>query len=232
MLALSTGATAQNWTMGAPAAFKWSEMTVYGSDCGQTPDENLTFLAPSVNGVGYFAIVDALTAAGEVLITPHGTGPLHVGDTVQLETGSPNAVHFTQGTGNMTLSFWAIGTPTTVGQSYPCVFSDFWMSNMMFCPEGLTMNVAGGCTVQAGTAGIGALLPTTDPVELPSAGNGWLLRVKDSAGMQVELFNACGSRVAGLVRGTIGTASLPNGLYLARISGPGGQSVKRVVIAR
>lgn len=228
----TTTITAQNWTVGVPAAYKFSEVFVWGGGCYPGPDQNILFSGPDVFGMQYYAIVDAATPPGTNTISPYGLTPLNVGDTVELVNGALNSCFFPTGSGSMTLSLWMIGTPTTAGMVHPCTYNDLWMSNLMICPEGLSTGVDASCTVQAGTVGLAAAPTPGTGIELPSAANGWNLRVTDATVTNVELVNACGSVVASAGKGSIGTGTLPDGLYFAHISTANGTRTERFVIAR
>lgn len=222
---------AQTWTVGVPAAFKWSQASYYSSGCYPGPDHNIYFEAPGVSGIQYVAIVDAVSPAATNQIAPYGTTPLNVGDTVVMVPGAPNSVYFPSGSGSMTLSYWAIGTPTTAGQSYPCTFSDLWMSNMMFCPEGISTMVQGTCTVQAGTTGIASVVADGPAITFPSAANGWTLSVSNSAFTSAQVLDATGKTIARRLPANL--AGFPDGIYLIRgTRADGTASTHRFVVLR
>lgn len=223
-------AIAQNWIVGVPAAFKWSELTLFGG-CDPAPDQNITFSAPGVSGVEYVAIVDAVTPPGTNLIAPLGTGPLNVGDTVDLVVGPPNSVYFPSGSGSMSLSFWAIGTPTTAGQAHPCTFNALWLSNLMLCPEGLTKTVQATCTVQPGTVGIGGVDREGPAISFPSAANGWMLSARDAFRASAVVLDATGQVIARALPADL--SGRPNGVYLLQLTGTDGAvNVCRFVVSR
>ncbi len=222
-------AIAQNWIVGVPAAFKWSELTLFGG-CDPAPDQNITFSAPGVSGVEYVAIVDAVTPPGTNLIAPLGPGPLNVGDTVDLVVGPPNTVYFPSGSGSMSLSFWAIGTPTTAGQAHPCTFNALWLSNLMLCPEGLTKTVQATCVVQPGTVEVQEA-QANDVLLLPSAANGWTLSAPGSHSGSALLLDATGQVIARKLPADL--SGRPNGVYLLQVTRPDGTaSVHRFVLSR
>ena len=222
---------AQTWTVGVPAAYKWSQATYYGSGCNPGPDENIYFEAPAISGVQYFAIVDVVSPAGTNQLAPNGTTPLNVGDTVQLVPGAPNSVYFPSGSGNMTLSFWAIGTPTTAGQSYPCSFSEFWISNMMFCPEGLSLTVPASCTVQQGTAGVSAVATSGPSIIFPSAANGWTISVSANSFTSAKVLDITGRTITRKFPANL--SGYPDGIYLVQGTRPDGTaSTHRFVLSR
>lgn len=228
---VSASAIAQTWTVGVPAAYKWSQATYYGQSCSPGADQNIYFTAPNVSGVQYVAIVDAVSPAATNLVSPGGTAPLNVGDTVPLVSGAPNSVFFPSGSGNMTLSFWAIGTPTTAGQSYPCSFSDFWISNMMFCPEGLSLTVPASCTVQQGTAGVSAVAASGPSISFPSAANGWTISISASSYTSAKVLDITGRTIARKFPANL--SGFPDGIYLVQATRPDGTaSTHRFVLSR
>ena len=228
---LTGSVAAQTWTVGTPAAFKWSQATYSGGGCYPGPDQNLFFSAPSVYGVQYVAIVDAVSPVATNQIAPYGLTPLNVGDTVEVVPGSPNSIYFPSGTGSMTLSYWAIGTPTTAGQSYPCTFSDLWMSNMMLCPEGLSTTVQGSCTVQAGTAGITGNVANDPAITFPSAANGWTLNVANSSLASAKVLDITGKTITRKFPANL--SGLPDGIYVVQGTRPDGTtSTHRFVLSR
>lgn len=223
-------AQAQNWTVGVPAAFKWSELTLFGG-CHPNPDYNITFSAPSVDGVEYVAIVDAVTPPGVNQIAPLGPGPLNVGDTVDLVVGAPNTVYFPSGSGSMSLSLWAIGTPTTAGQTHPCTFNTLWLSNLLLCPEGLSKTVAGACTVQPGTVEVAEVGAEAATVVLPSAANGWILSTNGSHEGPIVLLDATGQVIDRQL--PMDLSAHPNGVYLLQLTrADGSATVQRSVLSR
>lgn len=222
---------AQTWTVGVPAAFKWSQATYFGSSCSPDPDQNILFSGPSISGVQYVAIVDAVTPAGTNQIAPGGNGPLNVGDTVILSAGAPNSVYFPSGSGSMTLSFWLIGTPTTAGQSYPCAYNDLWMSNLMFCPEGLSMALNAGCTVLPGTAGVASVAPQAPEISFPSISNGWTLALAHGSFESAVVKDVTGRTMT--ARFPANMNSFPEGIYLFQGKRADGTvTTRRFILAR
>ena len=222
---------AQNWTVGVPAAFKWSELTLTGGSCYPSPDQNVTYGAPTVSGMQYVAIVDVAVPPGVNSLAPGGT-TLDVGDTIPIFAGPPNSAYFPNGSGLLQLSFWVIGTPTTTGQFHPCTFNTLWLSNLLLCPEGLSKSVAASCIVQPGSVGVADIGPANNGIEMPNASNNWSFSIADPAVTSVEVFDVLGSRVANVRSGTVGLGGLPNGSYLVRLHGNGGTRTLRTVIHR
>lgn len=233
MFLLSMAVNAQvNWTVGVPVAFKLTELSVFGSGCTPNADLTIAFGAVMVDGVGYYAIVDAVTPPGSNTILPYGLAPLNVGDTVPLDMGGPNYCFFPSGSGSMTLSLWALGTPATAGQVHPCVYTTFWLSDIMICPEGLSTVLSNTCTVQAQSTGLGSVTVPSGGVTLPGPGNGWILRIADPAVTRTELINACGSLATATTNGSIDVGTVPDGLYFLRLTSDRDTRTQRVVITR
>jgi hypothetical protein len=69
-------------------------------------------------------------------------------------------------------------------------------------------------------------------VELPSAANGWMLRVNDAAARKVEVLNTCGSVMVTLRNGSMGLGHLPDGLYFVRVTTWEGTRTLRTVLTR
>jgi hypothetical protein len=144
-------AKAQSWTVGNPVDMSISYLTKYAFSCapGQA-DFNMNIILLGVSGIQYVAIVDSVQ---DIAVIFNTNDTLSQGDTLFLTQGNNNyAVSFVNGAGNISFNFKAIGTPTTAGQFHPCLFNDFWMSNLLLCNEGLTLNVQNNCTVNGPTS--------------------------------------------------------------------------------
>jgi hypothetical protein len=228
---LTSTICAQNWTVGVPAAFKFSAVMTWGGGCYPGSDQNIVLGGPDVFGMQYYAIVDSVTPAGTNTISPGGLTPLNAGDTVQLSNGGMNSCLFPTGSGTMYLSLWMIGTPTTAGQVHPCVYNDLWMSNLMICPEGLSTSISGTCTVQPGTVGLTDNPDIAQQLQFPSPANGNTLRILDPAVRSVEVFNACGSRMASITSGSL-VCDWSEGVYFVRVSSSEGVRSERMVVRR
>lgn len=238
MVALVMGASvnAQNWTVGEPVDMLLYSQTFYG---GCDPDPDYTFnLAPcTVSGVAYKAVITAIVPpTGHVNILPGLTNGI-VGNGIVIDAAVERGILMSAGTNSAVIEFRATGMPTVAGQTHPCSASAFWMSNMMFCPEGLTPVVDDNCTVQLAT-GVNAVPGLDTRIQWPTAANGQQL-VIDLPGMAhttARVLDVNGRVVARrdfIGQGTINLAGEAEGIYVLSVSGPDGKfSSQRFTVLR
>lgn len=223
---------AQDWMVGSDV-----DMLIYSQPYwgGCTPGADYTFTLPvsPVTGVDYKVVVASLDPPeGSVSIIPGlDNGTVNSELIIDLET--VRSVIFAAGTNGGTLEFRAEGVPTTAGQPHPCAASAFWMSNLMFCPEGLIPVINNTCTVQlpTGVAATAASVPTMD---WPSAANGHRLTVGVTGGALVQIMDLNGRVVLAQEMGpqaSFDLGQLVEGMYLVRLTATSGQvEVRRFVI--
>lgn len=193
-IALST--SAQNWTVGVPVDMLLYTQPFYGG-CTPNVDYTFTFPASPVSGVDYKLVITAMEPEnGTVSISP-GLDNGGLNDGMLFDTEVQRSVTFASGTTSAVFEFRAQGIPTQEGQSHPCSASPFWISNLMFCPEGLIPNVNDGCTVQAGATAVHSHTMSEAAIQWPQASNGWRLGVSLPASerAQARILDASGRAV-------------------------------------
>lgn len=188
-------ANAQNWTVGVPVDMSISYLTKYGFDCVQSnqADFNMNIILNSVSGIQYLAIVDSVQ---NIAVINNTTDTLFQGDTLFLTQGNNNyAVSFLNGGGSISFNFKAVGTPTTAGQNHPCASSDMWMSNLLLCNEGLTLNVQNTCSVDDATS-INQLNNSNTSLQFPNMSNQFQLQLNGVKNTNaVNLYDILGNQI-------------------------------------
>lgn len=228
-LVISSAASAQNWTVGVPVDLTYYSQPMFG---GCSPQPDYTFLLPSspVDGVNYLLkVVTMSDPAGELVVEPGGV--LGLGDVLVIEEGVQRSFTLTGGATTATLEWRVVGTPVTPGQMHPCAASDFWMSNMMFCPEGLIPVINNDCTVQVGTA-IGEAQEHGTPKTWITASDG-LLHLQPGSQGQLEVLDLTGKRLLDMpVHDTviIPFTGFPAGIYLAILTEGNTRKVSRFLV--
>lgn len=234
--ALASVASAQDWTVGLPVDMLLYTQTFYGG-CNPNADYTFTFPASPVSGVQYLVKVTAMEPANGALDISPGM-LMGLGDELVVNAEVQRAATFGNGTTSAVLEFRAQGTPTTAGQTHPCSASPFWISNLMFCPEGLIPNVNDGCTVQGGSTSISCYALTEPMIQWPSPLNGQRLGVAlpSSETATVNIADMHGRIVRSLSiaqNGNVDLSSLPEGVYLMDLlRSPGQVITKRFIIDR
>lgn len=224
---------AQDWMVGSDV-----DMLIYSQPYwgGCTPGADYTFTLPvsPVTGVDYKVVVASLDPPeGSVSIIPGlDNGTVNSELIIDLET--VRSVIFAAGTNGGTLEFRAEGVPTTAGQPHPCAASAFWMSNLMFCPEGLIPVINNTCTVQLPT-GLNSLEAPAPTITWPGASNGGHLCIRLAGKSAVRILDMNGRTVlesAMEQRADYDLSALPQGLYLLNLTPATGKaSSQRFVIA-
>ena len=234
-LALGTGSFAQdqNWMVGQNVDMLIYTQPFWGG-CSPTADYTITMPMSPVSGVDYKIVVTSLDPpTGSVTILP-GLDNGTVGSELVIDAEVERSVLFAPGTSSGTLEFRAVGVPTTAGQPHPCQASAFWMSNLMFCPEGLIPVINNGCSVQLST-GVTAAAATVPPMEWPSAANGQQLTVGVAGGALVQIMDLNGRVVLARAMGPQARSDLSQlgeGMYLLHLTATSGQvEVRRFVIS-
>ena len=232
--ACTLSTTAQNWTVGEPVDLLLYTQTFYGG-CNPNADYTFTFPVSPVSGVQYVVKVTAMDPEnGAVDISPGML--LGLNDELVFSAEVQRSVTCGMGTTSAVLEFRAQGTPTAAGQSHPCGASPFWISNLMFCPEGLIPNVNDGCTVQAGATSISCYALTEPMIQWPSPSSGQRLGVAlpSSETATVNIADMHGRIVRSLSiaqNGTVDLSSLPEGVYVMDLlRSPGQVNTKRFII--
>ncbi len=154
-LFFSEKSSAQNWTVGTPVYMVVTSNLFFGTGCFPTADQSFIINGSTVTGVDYYLKVDS-SPLDSVYLMP-GMDTLVTGDSILLGVGGNNfSLYFFNGGGLLNMSIIAVGTPTTAGKSHPCAPNNLWMSNLLFCPEGLSAIVNNNCQVQAGSFSVTA----------------------------------------------------------------------------
>lgn len=212
---------AQNWTVGVPVDMSISYLTRYAFGCAPQPDFSMNIVLPNVTGIQYLAIVDSVQ---DIAVIVSNNDTLLQGDTLVLSPGDNNySVSFLNGTGNISFNFKAIGTPSTAGQTHPCAFNDIWMSNLLLCNEGLTLNVPTNCTVDAATA-ISSLENNASFIQFPNSGNHFQLQLNNNKSYNfIGIYDITGKQIFSNTTSHSGTISIPceklnSGIYFIKLN--------------
>lgn len=226
----STIVDAQNWVVGDPVDMLIYSQTFYGG-CTPNPDYLFTLAPSPVSGVAYKAIVTAIDPpTGSLSILPGLTNGV-LGSGLVIDTAVERSVLLAPGTNTAVIEFRAMGIPTTAGEAHPCVPSAFWMSNLMFCPEGLIPVIDDNCSVQMST-GLASSGSTDAWVRWPSAANGQQLSIQlpGSGQATVRVLDVSGRIIAQQVvagHATINLDGVPAGSYVLAMPGPDGRTSGR-----
>jgi hypothetical protein len=218
---------AQAWTVGEPVDMLIYGQTYYGG-CNPSPDYSFQLPSSPVTGVDYKLVITSIDPPTGTLTVVPGMTDAGVGASMVIDAAVTRSVILATGTNSAVIEMRAIGTPTTAGQAHPCGTSAFWMSNLMFCPEGLTPVIDNGCTVQLAT-GVEAPATVDTRIQWPSAANGQQL-VIDLPGQEystARVLDVNGRTVAERGIGTHATISLghvPAGIYVLYLAKPDGQT--------
>lgn len=221
--------SAQNWTVGVPVDLTYYSQPMYGG-CSPTPDYTFTLAPSPVSGVDYLLkVVFMNDPSGELVVEPGGI--LGLGDGLLIEEAVQRTFTLVGGATAATLEWRVIGTPTTPGQAHPCAASDFWISNMMFCPEGLIPVISNDCTVQVGMS-IGEVAGQgTSPAWIVATGG--LLHLQPGSQGELEVLDLTGKRLMHEpVHGAavIPFTGFPAGIYLAVLTEGQGRRVSRFLL--
>lgn len=234
--AVALSATAQNWTVGLPVDMLLYTQTFYGG-CNPNADYTFTFPVSPVSGVQYLVKVTAMEPANGALDISPGI-LMGLNDELVFNAEVQRSLTFGNSTTSAVLEFRAQGTPTQEGQSHPCAASPFWISNLMFCPEGLVPNVDEGCTVQAGATAIYCYALAEPVIQWPAPVNGQdlMISLPSSETATANIVDASGrvalSRKIG-ESGTIDLSLLPEGTYVLDLVRSTGDAItKRFLINR
>jgi hypothetical protein len=174
--ALTSVASAQDWTVGEPVNMLLYTQTFYGG-CNPNADYTWTFPTSPVTGVDYLVKITAMDPPNGVVAIVPGLPDGGLGDELVFNTTVQRTVTFGNSTTSAVLEFRAQGTPTTAGQTHPCSASPFWISNLMLCPEGLIPNVNDGCTVQGGATSVSCYALSKPGLQWPTTPNGQRLLI-------------------------------------------------------
>lgn len=231
---LALGAMAQSWTVGQPVDMLLYAQPFYGG-CSPAPDYTFTMPMSTVSGVDYKVVItEVVPANGSVSIYP-GLANGVLNSELVLDATVERSVTLAPGTTSATLQFKAQGTPTQPGQVHPCNGSAFWMSNLMFCPEGLMPNIDDGCVVQDMTTHVGGTTSGVPLVQYPSAANGQRLIIDRQSATTASFRILDG--VGRVVRsGSVGQqtvvelSALPHGIYTLDLQTGGALVAERFVI--
>ncbi|MBP8824330.1 MAG: T9SS type A sorting domain-containing protein [Flavobacteriales bacterium] len=232
--ALTIAANAQSWTVGQPVDMLLYAQPFYGG-CSPDPDYTFTLPASPVSGVEYKVIITGLVpATGSMSISP-GLDDGLLNDELIIDAEIQRSVTLAPGTTNATLEFRAQGTPTQAGQAHPCSTSQFWMSNLMFCPEGLIPVFNDGCSVVDLSTTVKDAAGESTMTQVPSVANGQQLTIAlhSSATAAYGIRDAVGRLVRAGSMGplaVIDVAALPQGIYVVAVQAEGKTVTKRFLI--
>lgn len=230
-------AKAQNWTVGEPVDMLLYSQPFYGN-CNPSPDYTFTFPVSPVTGVDYKLLIVAMDPPDGVASISPGLENGGLGDGLIFNAAVQRTVTFGTGTSSAVFEFRAQGTPLVAGESHPCSASPFWISNLMFCPEGLIPNVNDGCTVQAGATAIPCYALTEPMIQWPAPLNGQHLAISlpsfETAAIRiVDVDGRLVSSTSMGQNGTIDLSGLPDGIYVMDLMRSTGSVItKRFLIAR
>jgi hypothetical protein len=235
-LVIQTGkSNAQNWTVGVPVDMSISYLTKYAFSCAPQPDFNMNIMLNSVSGIQYLAIVDSVQ---DIAVIPFVNDTLMQGDTLFLSQGNNvYAVSFVNGTGNISFNFKAVGTPTTAGESHPCLFSDTWMSNFLLCNEGLTKEVQNLCFVDAATA-LDKNIDENVEMQFPSYGNQFHLQLNNLKNTnEIFIYDISGKQLISKINKyssaiTISCQELSSGIYFLKLKQDKSNNIHKFIIQK
>lgn len=229
-MALTTTLSAQNWTVGVPVNMQVSEIGVYGGGCSPGPQATLYLDHPAVDGITYYYEVTNIVN-GVYTMVPGPAGILMVGDTIHVPSNFITTVFNQQASGGLEMRVVAAGTPTTAGQEHPCTASQFWISNLLLCNEGLSTTLSSSCTVQPGsTQGIADLAGSNAWF----SSNGTSVRLMDPTIRTAQLVDVQGRVVAttSTTGGMLELGAQPSGMYVVRAQRADGNVLaERVMLA-
>ena len=207
---------AQGWGVNQPVDQQLSAITVYGGGCFPAIQAQLNFGQPPVDGVTYYYKVVGITTDGEYTMVPGPGQALAVNDLVPVQQFEHQV--YNSGTfGGLELEVWAMGTPTTPGQSHPCSSSDLWMSNLLLCNEGLTCLIGSNCTTQLSTGVPGSA--RNNALVLPNAFNGYTLQWNGTPLVSGSVIDPSGRtiQVLSAATPTAQLGHLPSGVYILHL---------------
>lgn len=229
-IALTTAASAQNWQVGVPVSQQIGEVGVFGGGCYPGVQANLNLSHTRVTGVTYYYLVNNITN-GVYTMVPGPANILAIGDTIHIPASGQTEVYNQQTSGGLELRLIAEGTPTVAGEVHPCTPSNFWMSNLLLCNEGISTGLNSGCTVQPGSSvGIGEINGSATWY----VANGNAVRILDNSIRTAQVIDAQGKVVASTntVGGVMDLSSQPTGIYVVRAERSNGEVVsQRMVVS-
>lgn len=234
--ALYSVASAQDWTVGLPVDMLLYTQTFYGG-CNPNADYTFTFPVSPVSGVQYLVKVTAMEPVNGALDISPGI-LMGLNDQLVFNAEVQRSLTFGNSTTSAVLEFRAQGIPTQEGQSHPCAASPFWISNLMFCPEGLIPNVDEGCTVQAGATAISCYALSEPVIQWPAPLNGQhlVISLPYSESGTVNIVDASGRLALSKKIGesaTIDLSLMPEGTYVLDVVRSTGDVIaKRFLINR
>lgn len=227
---ITLATNAQNWTVGVPVDMLLYTQTFYGG-CNPNADYTFTFPVSPVSGVQYLVKVTAMEPANGALDISPGI-LMGLNDQLVFNAEVQRSLTFGNSTTSAVLEFRAQGTPTQAGQSHPCAASPFWISNLMFCPEGLIPNVDAGCTVQAGATATPCYALSEPTIQWPTALNGQhlLVSLPSFETATVNIVDASGRVALSRKMGesaTFDLSRLPEGAYVLDVVRSTGHVITR-----
>lgn len=228
-------AAAQNWNVGQPLDMLLYTQTFYGG-CNPNADYTFNFPPSTVDGVDHIIRVVSVAPTNGTLDLMPGFSGVTTGASMLVDEAVMRYLTMSPGTTSATLEFRAVGTPTTAGQTHACAPSEFWISNLMICPDGLTPIIGSDCSVQGGATAIVDTEMPAPTIDLPSVRNGQRLTISlpSFETANAIIVDATGRTVITKYLaqgGAIGLNTSPDGAYVLQLVRSNGDVVtKRFVI--
>jgi hypothetical protein len=230
-IALTTAVSAQNWTVGTPVSMQVHEVAVFGGGCYPGVQAVLNLQHTQVTGVTYYYEVTNITN-GVYTMVPGPAGILAIGDTIHVPASGISEVYNQQTSGGLEMRVIAGGTPTVAGESHPCTASQFWISNLLLCNEGLSSALSDGCTTVNGS---GMSIGEINGGGAWYMANGDQVRITDNSIRSAQVIDAQGRVVSATntVGGILDLGTEPTGVYVLRAQRASGEVVsQRIVVSR
>lgn len=233
---------AQTWTAGVPMN-QIITPNFMVKDAAQLPgcfpgaSVNFNFVLPSVGGVQYYLKVTSIDANSAYRMPTQDT--LAVGDSIAVSSGSNTmSIYYfaASATSNFTADLYAVGTPTTAGQAYPCATVQMWISNLMICNEGLSAQVQASCTVMSGPTAVASTSLHEVHIVTPAASNHYQIELNNLTGTNsIQIVSATGQVVKQLQTREaalkLACNELADDMYVLKVSGDSGKYTTKFIVA-
>jgi hypothetical protein len=234
---------AQNWVVGVPVNAVVvpnlidENASVLG--CFPNPSKNISFTTPIVSGISYYLKVTSVDANKCFFSGPTGNDTLAIGDSIPVNSGMNTKSISYYGTtliNPVQLDLRAVGTPTTSGQPHCCnITTTVGISNLLFCPEGITLFLPTNCTVTGGTVSILDLKDKTYQFIQPAANNNFTASIiNPDINSMIMLISSTG-KIIRSVKAKNGINLMPcndvsNGIYMITSMSNGKQHTEKLSI--
>jgi len=229
--------TAQNWNVGQPISMLLTDLQLTSDNCwnqGNQNDDIIFFPNSLVDGVDHVYVINA-TSQGVGFGSP--TNTVTVGDTIKItQPFQQFEIFFTNGAGgSLSLSVYAVGTPTLPNQAHPCVANMLWISNFLICNTGFNNNIATNCLTQTATVVVEdeANMPQ---VVLPTRSNGYILSVQGdiTGAAELRIYDITGAIVAAggrsAMQAGITLGDLREGVFFYSLAVDGKEHTEKFVV--